>query len=64
MEFREIRNDGDCDCLKKLSTDAGMAIMSGLLGSHTDAVLLCDDEFQIINRNHSAQIISSHYMHG
>ena len=64
MENAQTHNNGDCDCLEKLSTDAGMAILSGLLGSHADAVLLCDDEFQIINRNHSAKIITSHYMHG
>ncbi|MBP5368833.1 MAG: hypothetical protein J6Z01_10315 [Bacteroidales bacterium] len=64
MEKTEIHNDGDCGCLKKLSTDAGMEILSGLLGSHADAVFLCGDDFQIINRNHSASIITSHYKNG
>ena len=64
MEKTEIHNDGDCGCLKKLSTDAGMEILSGLLGSHADAVFLCGNDFQIINRNHSATIITSHYKKG
>ena len=60
MEKQEAHNTENCSCLKKLSSDAGMDILSNLLGSHTDAVLLCGEDFQIINRNHSASLISSH----
>lgn len=61
MDNREINinNQTDCDCLKRLSTDAGMEILSNMLGSHADAVLLCSADYEIINRNHSALIISS-----
>ena len=54
----------ECNCLQRLSTDAGMNILSGLLGSHADGVILCDSELRIINRNNSAAIISAHAMSG
>ncbi|MBR4440232.1 MAG: hypothetical protein IKS00_01660 [Bacteroidales bacterium] len=60
MENEESHSTDNCGCLKKLSGDAGMNILFNLLGSHTDAVLLCGADFQIINRNHSASIISTH----
>ena len=58
---KNIQNPKDCDWLKSLSSDAGMKIISNMLGSLTDAILLCSSDFEIINRNHSAMMISSHH---
>lgn len=60
MENKEvhIHHQTDYNCLKRLSIDAGMEVLSNMLGSHTDAVLLCDGDYGIINRNHSAMMIS------
>ncbi len=64
METDNQNMNSDCNCLQRLSSDAGMDIMSNLLGSHTDGVILCDSELKIINRNHSASIITAHTMSG
>gem|GEM_PF-3043087 len=64
MELEEQHMSSGCNCLQRLSTDAGMNILSELLGSHADGVILCDSELRIINRNNSAAIITAHAMSG